>query len=62
MNERKKEVVRMIKPHFRKARFCSGITFARIARTVPFHAIEDDAVIYLSSDVLSARLSIDCHC
>ena len=61
MNERKKEVVRMIKPHFRKARFCSGITFASIARTVPFHAIEDDAD-YLSSDVLSARLSIDCHC
>ena len=43
MNERKKEVVRMIKPHFRKARFCSGITVASIARTVPFHAIEDDA-------------------
>ena len=36
---KKKEVVRMIKPHFRKARFCSGISFACIARTVPFHAI-----------------------
>ena len=58
MNERKKEVVRMIKPHFRKARFCSGI----LLHIVPFHAIEDDAVFYLSSDVLSARLSIDCHC
>ena len=47
MNERKKEVVRMIKPHFRKARFCSGITFACIARTVPFHAIEDDADLFV---------------
>ena len=43
MNERKKEVVRMIKPHFREGKVLQWHSFASIARTVPFHAIEDDA-------------------
>ena len=51
---KEKEVVRMIL----KARFCAFLL--SIVRKVPFHAIQDDAVIYLSSAISKTiyRLSL----